>query len=157
MLTNMTDDQLKPSLLSTCQHFKSPASDDAIVNDLRSDGGGDWPESKEQEWEDEAERDDVDGEAVTTKRPAAWWQRWTANSCYIVSVCSDWWVGEAEWVRKDSRRKMRQLRMISVSHEGISLQMLDGDLPNGHCIAEQKTNNTKGVDGIEGNTRSDVD
>lgn len=37
------------------------------------------------------------------------------------------------------------------------LQTLDQDLPNGHRIAEQKTNNAERVDGIEGNCRTDAD
>lgn len=34
---------------------------------------------------------------------------------------------------------------------------LDEDVPNGHGIAEQKTDNTERVDGIKGNGRPDVD
>lgn len=65
MLTNMTDDQLKPSLASICQHVKFPISSHVV--DLRSYRRGDRPESKEQEWKNEAYRDDVDGEAVTSE------------------------------------------------------------------------------------------
>lgn len=49
------------------------------VVDLRSDWRGDRPKSKEQEGKNEADRDDVDGEAITTEGPATWWQRRATN------------------------------------------------------------------------------
>lgn len=78
MLTNITDDQLKPSLLFMCQYVMFRVG--SHVADLRSDWRGNRPESKEQERKNKADRDDVDGEAVATEGPAAWWQRRTTNS-----------------------------------------------------------------------------
>ena len=59
--------------------FKIPNCGNFAI-DVRSDRRGDRPESKEQEWENEANGDDVDGETVTTEGPAAWWQRWATNA-----------------------------------------------------------------------------
>jgi len=48
-------------------------------------------------------------------------------------------------------------RDISMSLTKISIWMLDEHLRDGHYIAEQQTDDTKRVDSIEGNTRSNID
>ena len=128
----MTEDQLKPSLSSRCQHVVFPIS--SHMADLRSDWRGDRPESKEQEGKNEADRDDVDGEAITTKGPATWWQRRATNPS------------------QDETAMRRQS-----SGGQVLSQTFQEHLPDGHCIAEQQTNDTKRVDGIKSNGRANTD
>jgi hypothetical protein len=47
---------------------------------LRSNRRRNRPKGKEEEWKNEADRDDVDSKAVTTEGPAAWWQGRATNT-----------------------------------------------------------------------------
>ena len=115
-----------------CQHVMFSVG--SHVADLRSDGRGDRPESKEQERKNKADRDDVDGETIPAERPAAWWQRRAS----------------------DSSQDETAMRRQSLGGQVLS-QTFQEHLPDGHCIAEQKTDNTKGVDGVKCNGRTNAD